>query len=374
MHSICIISPFAYGAMIGNTSGHIGGVETQTALLAKWLAANTDYKVSIITWNEGTPDDEYIDGVRVIKLCKRSSGMPFIRFFSPRWTSLIRALNRSSADIFYQNCAEYVTGQVALWCRIKNKKFVYSVASDPDCDPKLPTLHTFRERILYRYGLTHADSVITQTRIQQSMLKNGFSLDSNVLPMPCPPPPADSNEPSHLHDGQFRVLWVGRIASVKRAEVFLEIAESLPDIIFEIAGGEDQEKSYYKSIEKKAKQLDNVLLHGKLDREQVNKRYQSVSVLCNTSIYEGFPNTFIEAWSNGLPVVSTIDPDNLISNQMLGVIASSTDEFIQALTRLKNDISLWNELSSNAKNYYCDNHSIDIAMRRFLNIFESTSE
>jgi glycosyltransferase involved in cell wall biosynthesis len=372
MPNICIISPFAYSAMVGNTSGHIGGVETQTALLAKWLTENTDHNISIVTWNESSSDDEYINGVRVIKLCKRSDGIPLIKFFHPRWTSLIKALKRADADVYYQNCAEYVTGQVALWCRINRRKFIYSVASDPDCDPNLPTLHTYRERLLYKYGLTHSDAIITQTSIQQSMLRTGFSLNSHVLPMPISPPPTSLSHSGHMHDGEFRVIWVGRIASVKRAEVLLEIAASAPDIIFEIAGGEDQEHDYYQNFLSQAKQLKNVVLHGKLDRDRLNKRYQHASVLCNTSIHEGFPNTFIEAWSHGIPVVSTINPDNLISTQELGIIANSTTEFVRVLAKLKTDKDLWNKLSSNAKRYYLENHSIDIAMRRFLQIFEST--
>ncbi len=369
--NICIVSPFAYGAMIGDTKGHIGGVETQTALLAKWLASSTQHHISIVTWNESTSEDEYIDGVQIIKICKRTDGLPVLRFFHPRWTSLINALKHADADIYYQNCAEYVTGQVSLFCRFKNRKFVYSVASDPDCDPKLPTLKTLRERVLYRYGLKHADSIIVQTLYQQGMLKNGFGLDSTPLPMPCVAPSSDFTQAKHLHDGEFRVLWVGRIASVKRAEILLDIATLAKDIIFEIAGGLDQEKDYYNTILERAKDLPNVVMHGKLNREQVNDRYSAVSAFCNTSIYEGFPNTFLEAWSHGLPVVSTINPDNLITDNSIGINAKSTEDFVEALYKLKNNYEYWHELSTNSRAFYLQNHAIDISMKRFLRVFES---
>ena len=49
---VCIISHFAYGAMTGGATGHIGGVERQTTMLARWLARR-DHEVTLLTWDEG---------------------------------------------------------------------------------------------------------------------------------------------------------------------------------------------------------------------------------------------------------------------------------------------------------------------------------
>ena len=144
---LCLVAHSAFPTLAGDANGHIGGVERQTVLLARWLAARR-YDVSILTWDEGQPKDVDIDGVRVIKMCRRSAGIAGLRFLFPRWTSLNSAMRRADADLYYQNCAEYVTGQVALWCRHNRRKFVYSVANDPDVDPHLPDMHTMRERLL----------------------------------------------------------------------------------------------------------------------------------------------------------------------------------------------------------------------------------
>ncbi len=34
---LCFVSHFAYDAMTGGSTGHIGGVERQTSLMARWL-------------------------------------------------------------------------------------------------------------------------------------------------------------------------------------------------------------------------------------------------------------------------------------------------------------------------------------------------
>ena len=62
--SVCIVSHNGYGAITGGRSGYIGGIEWQTSVLARWLAAR-GHRVSFITWHEGGPDEEMLDGVRV---------------------------------------------------------------------------------------------------------------------------------------------------------------------------------------------------------------------------------------------------------------------------------------------------------------------
>ena len=68
---ICIIAHRAYGALTGEEHGHIGGVERQTALLANWLVKR-GHEVSVITWHEHGADLEYVDDIKIIKLCAES--------------------------------------------------------------------------------------------------------------------------------------------------------------------------------------------------------------------------------------------------------------------------------------------------------------
>jgi glycosyltransferase involved in cell wall biosynthesis len=369
MSRICIVAHFALGAMKGGADGHSGGVERQTSIMARWLARR-GHDVSLVTWDEGQEDGLVIDGVRMLKVCRRDEGLPGLRFFHPRWTSLNLALRRADAQLYYQNCAEYVTGQVAWWCRRHGRYFVYSVASDPECDPRLPEMRTFRERILYRYGLKRAARIIVQTRKQKRLLKEGFGLEAIFLPMPCPGPVEAEFKPTpESSPGTFRVGWVGRIAPVKRLEVLLAAAERLPDVQFEVAGKPDAAESYTRPVLEKARAMGNVNLHGHVDRDRMPGFYRAASVLCCTSDYEGFPNTFLEAWSHGLPIVSTVDPDNLISERGLGVCAANPQEMVQAIFRLREDPALRRSISANARNYYLENHAVDPAMRRFEDVF-----
>jgi len=365
---ICFVAHCAYGAMAGGDGGHIGGVERQTSLMARWFAGR-GYEVSMLTWDEGQEDGVKIDGVRVFKMCRKDAGVKGLRFFWPKWTSLVAAMKRADADLYYQNCAEYVTGQVALWCQKHGRRFVFSVAADTHCEARLPYLATLRERILYRYGLKAADIVIVQTWRQRKMLQANFGRDSIVLPMPCPGPNEDDYSDCELkRNDSHHVLWIGRICPVKRPDRLLGLAEACPDLRFDLVGPV-ADNGYARSIRERAKSISNVTLHGPVSRDHVSEFYRKAKILCCTSESEGFPNTFLEAWSHGLPIVTTFDPDNLIVERGLGGSAKDVSELARGIRVLLDSPQRWRKAAQAARQYYLENHTVDAAMSKFEKVF-----
>lgn len=363
--SVCIVAHRAYGSITGGAIGHAGGVERQTTMLARWLALR-GFRVSLVVWDEGQPKTTVIDGVRVIAMCSERDGLPGLRFLHPRWTSLARALGAADADVYYHNCAEYVTGQIAMWCRRHQRRFVYSVASDPECDPRLPTLTQLREKLLFRYGLRHADRIIVQTASQQQRLRDQWDLDSVVLKMPLAgaatlAPAATARRP--------RVAWVGRISGEKRLDRVLAIADRLPQITFEIAGGLDEAFRDGPSLIEEARARPNVTVLGKVPRDRMPQVYQNATCLLCTSDYEGFPNTFLEAWTFGVPVVSTVDPDGLLASGHLGYAGVTDDELAQHIERLEASPAEHEAIGQRARAYVERHHSPEPALAAFERTF-----
>jgi glycosyltransferase involved in cell wall biosynthesis len=368
---ICIISHFAYGSMMGGGRGHIGGVERQTTMLAKWLA-HREHEVTLLTWDEGQASELEIDGVLVMRMCAREAGFPGVRFLHPRWTSLNRAMRRANAEVYYQNCGDYVTGQVALWCRMHGKPFVYAVASDPDCNPTLPKLPNLRERFLYRFGVRHASQIVVQTSRQRDMLKEGFGRDSHVIPMPCPAPSQDAPR-EYPSQTPRRVVWIGRFSHVKRLELMLEVAALLPEIRFEVAGTPEGSGDYSRTLFARAGMLPNVSICGLIPRYKMAAFYEGALALLCTSEYEGFPNTFLEAWSLGVPVVSTVEPDRLLSAGGLGSTGQTAEELAAAIHRFAGDEALWLQTSTRCRRHFRDHHTIESSMPQFEQLLESAA-
>jgi glycosyltransferase involved in cell wall biosynthesis len=70
-----------------------------------------------------------------------------------------------------------------------------------------------------------------------------------------------------------------------------------------------------------------------LPHHAVHEQLRRSAVLVSTSDYEGFPNTFIEAWLHGVPVVSLhADPDELLSRGGYGFV-SGTESALEVHVR-----------------------------------------
>ena len=225
-------------------------------------------------------------------------------------------------------------------------------------------LTRFYERWLYRAGLKRAHRVFVQTQRQQNALASGFGQRGVVLPMPCPGPDAGTPIVERPR-GQARVAWIGRMDSVKRLEWLLDIAEHLPEVAFDVAVANLDDTEYANGLHQRARTLANVNWLGPVERERLGQIYESATCLCCTSVFEGFPNTFIESWSYARPVVTSFDPDGLVQRLNLGTLAKNVDEFVQAIRALTNSPEHWTEQSRNARRYYLENHQVETAMPRF---------
>lgn len=363
--SICFVAHNAYGALSGHNQSHAGGIERQQSLMAQWLA-NKGYPVSMVTWDEGQENGSLVNGVRVYKMCRRDSGVPVIRFVFPRWASLIKAMNNADADVYYYNCGDMALGQVVSWAHWKKRKVLYTVASDPDCIKQLPSLPSVRERVMYRYGLLRSDMIVVQTNKQKNLLKDNFNLEPSIINMPSYGFDMGSNASVDLKkENTSSVLWVGRYSTEKRLEWLLDVAMQLKGVTFNVVGAANVESVYTKNLVERAKKIGNVVLHGRVNYAEMSRFYKEASILCCTSRFEGFPNVFLEAWSVGLPIVSTVDPDNVIATNKLGFVVNDVDGAAAAIASLINDKDAARSMSENCVKYFSKNHSVDECMPRF---------
>jgi glycosyltransferase involved in cell wall biosynthesis len=223
--------------------------------------------------------------------------------------------------------------------------------------------------VLFRYGLRRADRLIVQTRAQQESLRRGFGLASEVIPAPCPGPgPSEHRPRAAPAPGEDRVLWVGRISPEKRPDRLLDLAEARPDLTFDLVGPAGP-TPWARELLARARGVANVTVHGAESREDLARRYARALCLVSTSDYEGFPNTFLEAWSHGLPVVSTIDPDGLIAERGLGAVAPDVGGLAAAVDHLRASGGQWARASAAARAYYLENHTVDASMERVERTF-----
>jgi len=365
--SICFVALTAYNLLSGLKSiRNIGGAEVQQLQIATWLVRQ-GYSVSFVTLDHGQPGGIIIDGIKVFKAYAKEDGIRGLRFIYPRWSGVWAAMARADADVYYQRTAECETGQVALWCHLHHRKFVFAVANDSDCVSSLFALKSWTEKALYRIGVRLADAVTAQTTTQQYLLRQNMEV-STVLVRNCGWSLAgctSCGQPSIIDRSSIRVLWVGRLSKQKRLEWLLDVAEQCPEITFDVVGAPGTYSNYASSLTRRAAGIANVKMYGYVPYTEMAKYYQSCHILCCTSAYEGFPNTFLEAWSQGIPVVSTFDPDGVIAASGLGWVAQDVEGIVACLRRMIQSPEIWLEASKAARQYYLANHTPEVCLPVF---------
>lgn len=365
--SVCIVAPHSFGIMADRPEfAHLGGgAETQLRLIAGGLVEQ-GYAVSVVVLDHGQAQEMTHKGIRLFRAHALSDGWPVVRFIHPRMTAIWKAMERADADVYVQRCADGLTGVVARWCRSRQRSFVFSTASDADCDPDLPNLKCRRDKWLFRYGFSRADRVVCQTERQRDALLKNFGIHATGIAS-CAEAASSPTATRWHPDGQdrARVLWVGRFAPVKRLELLLDVAELAPEIKFDVVGPATNDREYATELTDRAGRLSNVVLHGHVPHSRVGEYYDRATVLMCTSRWEGFPNTFLEAWGRGRPTITTVDPDELVRRKGLGMVAAAARSLAACARALATDGSAWRRASEAASRHFAEQHTVSAAISAY---------
>ena len=354
---ICFVALNGYPVLKGGAN-FMGGAELQQSYLGAELASR-GHQVSFITMDHGQGAEEKIGNVRAIASFIPKEGIPGLRFFWPRLYKVWKALANSDADIFYVRCAGYLLAVVVFFARKHHKKVVYCCANDPEFDPKKIELHNFRDKWMFYWGLRRCDAVVVQNNLQKRLLKENFNREGVVIPNGFP----SSEEPASPEN----ILWVASFKKFKRPEIFVELAKIFPQENFVMVGGSvSSNKEAYESLKKESQKVPNLRFCGHMPLSDAEKEFSMAKALINTSIHEGFPNTFLQAWRKGVPVLSFVDPDNLIQSNQLGYVATDMDDMKGKMNQLLRDSSL---MSQNIRSYFEANLTISAVVDSYEKFF-----
>jgi glycosyltransferase involved in cell wall biosynthesis len=367
--SICFVglSNLAVLAPEVDRSG-ASGEPLQHTLLATALARR-GYRVSMIVADHGQPDGAMWEGVRTFKAFAPGAGLPVIRFVHPRWTGLVAALSRANADVYYTSCAGGVVGQIAMFCARHGKRFVFRAASDADCKPDaLIGMGRWyrRDKWLYERGLRRAAGVLVQSAHQQELMRRNFGLASEIAGMIVQP----GSSVLQFAERDIDALGVSNMRKVKRPDVLLSVADRLPDVSFHMAGGTvPGVASFFETVKEQAASRSNVTFHGAVPYRSVSALYARARVFVNTSDIEGFPNTYLQAWASGTPVVAFFDPDGVIAREGLGAAVRTPQEMSEAVRRLTRDESQWQAARQRCLAFIEQHYSEDKVLQPYLETF-----
>lgn len=368
---VCLVNHYAWSVFSGESvpGGHIGGEEVQHSLLATAFAQQ-GLRTTLVTGDFGQGNDIKHQNVRVLATFDEKVGLPGMRMLHPRLSGLWRALSRADSRAYYVSCAGAVVGYIAAFCRLHGRRMVFRVASDADCKPNDLLIATGKDRWLYAWGIQQADAVLVQTDHQRELLRTNYGVDSSKVSMLVPMPEQIAD------DGQrdIDVLWLANLRSVKRPEWVPELAKLLPDIRFTMAGGPyGGQQALFDSVKDTAASFSNLTFLGPILFHETAALYARARLFLNTSALEGFPNTYLQAWAHGAPVVATFDPDRIISLHALGRATTSLEETASAIRHILRDESVRREASRRGRQFV-EQHNGAAALQGYLQAMGLSNE
>jgi glycosyltransferase involved in cell wall biosynthesis len=309
---ICVLIPTHWEAVMG-------GAQYQAKLLVEHMLASGGYEVYYLA--RKVRSDYRPDGYEVRQI-GTSSGSRLV-LDSVRLLSALREIRPHT--IYHQVGCAY-TGVAAWYCRHNDCRLVWHIASDMDL---LPWSGRWLERAsfgyidkrLLEYGIRHADRIVAQTEVQAKRLNQVYGRTPDRIVRNFHPAPRE------LIDKQSRpieIVWLANLKRVKQPELFVQLARRLEPLgaRFVMIGDLQASEGWQRSVLAAIAAAGNIDYVGKLSQDQVNARLARAHVLVNTSVYEGFSNTFIQAWMREVPVVSlNVNPDGVFDDGRLGLCA-----------------------------------------------------
>jgi glycosyltransferase involved in cell wall biosynthesis len=342
---IVFLNDFIYAYATGVSSA-VGGAERQQWLLARALAA-AGWQVTVGVRQQLPCDQRVnIEGVEFVGLSQRQFLCAWYRF-----------LLSERPDWWYWRCASHLLGLAVLIAKFARVRMIFAAGFDSDVDFRHALFERPRWWPLYAGGLAWTDRIFVQNDNQLLNLPRRWRTKTWKVPSITPETRVVI---PHTERAEY-VVWVAMLRRFKRPDLLVQIARQASDIHFIVCGGVTTftaEPGYGEKIADSLRALPNVDYRGRVSPDEALRLMSEAALFLSTSVEEGFPNTFLQAWSAGTPVVSlTIDPDRIIARHRLGKVSCTIEQAIADIRELIASPKAREAISCRARRYVANNHS-----------------
>jgi glycosyltransferase involved in cell wall biosynthesis len=295
------------------------------------------------------------------------NGGPIPRFgYLMEARSLYRKLRDIDPCIIYQRVACAYTGICAFYSRRHATPLLWHVAHDTEVTPQSldkgrNVVRLRLEKLAVESGAKHATRIVVQTRHQAQLLQKNYARVADAVVPNFHPPAAEALDKS----GPLTVIWIANLKPWKQPEVFVRLANSLSsysEVRFVIVGAPaatSGNKRWQLALKQGIQNAPNLQYLGQKSHAEVNALLARAHIFVNTSVHEGFPNTFIQAWLRDVVVVSLqVDPDHVLEQRGVGIVAHSEAALASAVRNLIDNPDAQAAYRERGRVYATENHSL----------------
>ena len=341
---VCVSLPYA-SQLITGASMYFGGAEVRGTTFLNGLAADPAWDIHAVVIGEPAEPIRLPNGVTL-----HTRPEAPCRITVPLADPARTVWGRVDADVYLAFGANEASAEVAHYCRAAGRPLVLSIASDAAFDPIVYELSTECDAYgvaghFAWYAIAGAHTVIVQTERQRLLYAQRFNRQAVLIRNPAPTSTRLPARERPANGG--RMLWIGRLDPNKRYEEALMLAAALPHREMIIVCNNLLSLGEH-TIDELQGAMPHVMIADQVDLRDTDRLFRFADVLVNTSVVEGFPNTFLQAGMAGIPIVTMgVDPDGMLSVHGCGKVTDGTSEQLaQTVDALLEDTAAYGAASA----------------------------
>lgn len=355
-----------------------GGAEFQSLFIANALKEEYDIFFISASHQQRASGVFYSEEGFKIYVVDKLKLPVFQPIYLTQYLKIKNILEEERPDVIYHRALNANIFAAAQYCKSNDAKLFWHVAIIGDLFiDKVKFNHNFLinwiESKFMRNAIHHCNVIFTQTIEQKKILLKRFRKESvqvyNFLPTPAVEPIKSLKK--------IKILWVANLKQKKQPEVFIKMARhfsNIPNVEFIMMGKIQDQRYSLGYLKEVSNELENFKYLGEVPIDTVNAMLSEGHILVNTSLSEGFSNTFVQAFMYKVPVLSLlVDPDNILEKYRLGYCTRTFDNMANKIKLLIEDKDLLQRLGLNAYNFAMENlttKNLHLIKKKFDDCFD----
>ena len=358
----------------------IGGPATFVPKIAKYFQDELNYEIEILTLSDNKNSN--INDDFSVKRIDRN--LPIIY----RWLKTIFTIYKlgKNKDLIFVNGLGTETTIANIFLK---KKIIRKIVGDPVWEraySKAKISESFDEFQVKNYGFSislqkkvrsfsikKSDIVVTPSKHLKNFILNlGFKNKIEIINNGVFIPEENTNI---FTNDQINITIVSRLVSHKNIEKIIRAISDLNDpLIYLNIIGDGPELNQLQKISLESNNKDNIIFHGKLNRDDINHIFLKSDIYIQASNYEGLPHSLLEAMSYGIPVLCTPvgECKEILGNEDRGYILDlpvSKNNIKSKIIEIIGEKNIANKKGERGKDFINEKYNLTNSFNLYKNLF-----
>ena len=358
----------------------IGGPATFVPKIAKYFQDELNYEIEILTLSDNKNSN--INDDFSVKRIDRN--LPIIY----RWLKTIFTIYKlgKNKDLIFVNG---LGTEVTIANIFLKKKIIRKIVGDPVWEraySKAKISESFDEFQVKNYGFSislqkkvrsfsikKSDIVVTPSKHLKNFILNlGFKNKIEIINNGVFIPEENTNI---FTNDQINITIVSRLVSHKNIEKIIRAISDLNNpLIYLNIIGDGPELNQLQKISLESNNKDNIIFHGKLNRDDINHIFLKSDIYIQASNYEGLPHSLLEAMSYGIPVLCTPvgECKEILGNEDRGYILDlpvSKNNIKSKISEIIGEKNIANKKGERGKDFINEKYNLTNSFNLYKNLF-----